>query len=201
MHLNQIHRPTRAAAIALSVITLCGAAFAEDGASNGRRQAANAPVLASNQYQQKYLVADRPGVAAVTDPNLVNPWGLSRSSGSPWWVSDNGTGLSTLYDGVGTIQSLVVTIPPSNPNTSSAGTPTGTVFNGTTDFAVAPGKPAVFLFVSEDGVISGEPNQRHRGCESEGTLRLQGRNHSHRQQPAQWNTQLSLCCRLPPGKD
>ena len=76
---------------------------------------------------QTNLVSDLPGVAAVTDPNLVNAWGLSRSSGSPWWVSDNGTGLSTLYDGTGTTEALVVTIPPSDPTQSPHGTPTGTI--------------------------------------------------------------------------
>jgi len=106
-------------------------------------------------YTQTNLVADTTGPAPVTDTNLVNPWGLSRSSGSPWWVSDNGTGLSTLYDGTGAIQGLVVTIPPADPNVSTTGTPTGTIFNGTQDFALAPGKPAIFLFATEDGTISG----------------------------------------------
>jgi uncharacterized protein (TIGR03118 family) len=80
---------------------------------------------------------------------------LSRSSSSPWWVSDNGPGLSTLYSGTGAIASLVVTIPPSNSSNGSTGTPTGTIFNGGTGFQVAAGKPALFLFVSEDGTISG----------------------------------------------
>src|ERR1041384_4631945 len=53
----------------------------------------------AQRFQQTNLVSDVPGMAAVTDPNLVNPWGLARSSTSPWWVADNGTGLSTLYTG------------------------------------------------------------------------------------------------------
>jgi len=81
-------------------------------------------------------VANASGVAPVTDPNLVNPWGLSRAAGSPWWVSDNGTGLSTLYNGAGAITPLVVTIPKSNPASTMfpTGTPTGTVsfYDGTT---------------------------------------------------------------------
>jgi uncharacterized protein (TIGR03118 family) len=93
---------------------------------------------------------------------LVNPWGLSRGSGSPWWVSDNATGFSTLYNGAGTKQSLIVTIPPADPNNKNtpAGTPTGTIFNGSqTDFLLAPGKPAVFLFSTIDGTIAGwNPN-------------------------------------------
>src|ERR1700738_4696765 len=55
----------------------------------------------SQQYTQTNLVSNLPGMAANVDTNLVNPWGLARSSGSPWWVADNGTGLSTLYDGTG----------------------------------------------------------------------------------------------------
>ncbi len=116
--------------------------------------AASAAAQSTQHYTQTNLVADLPGIAAVTDPNLVNPWGLARSSGSPWWISDNGPGLSTLYNGAGKISSLVVTIPPADSN-STTGTPTGAVYNGGTGFDVAPGKPGVFLFVTEDGTISG----------------------------------------------
>lgn len=112
----------------------------------------------AQHYTQVNLVANASGVAPVTDPNLVNPWGLSRAAGSPWWVSDNGTGLSTLYNGAGAITPLVVTIPKSNPASTMfpTGTPTGTISNGsTTDFLLAPGAPAVFLFATVDGTISG----------------------------------------------
>jgi uncharacterized protein (TIGR03118 family) len=112
----------------------------------------------AQHYTQVNLVANTSGLAPVTDPNLVNPWGLSRSSSSPWWVSDNGTGLSTLYNGAGTITPLVVTIPKSNPNSTTfpTGTPTGTIANGSpTDFLLAPGAPADFLFSTIDGTISG----------------------------------------------
>jgi len=112
------------------------------------------PALAQH-YKQTNLVSDQSGVAAIQDMNLVNPWGLSRATGSPWWASDNGTGLATLYLGTGTPASLVVTIPTGDPNASSTGSPTGTVFNGSTGFALAPGKPALFMFVTEDGTISG----------------------------------------------
>jgi len=94
----------------------------------------------------------------VTDPQLVNPWGISRGSGSPWWISDNAKGFSTLYDGAGVKQSLIVTIPPADPTNKNTptGSPTGTIFNGTqTDFLLAPGKPAVFLFCTIDGTIAG----------------------------------------------
>jgi len=106
-------------------------------------------------YTQTNLVADTTGVAAATDPNLVNPWGLSRSSGSPWWVSDNGPGLATLYSGAGAAASLVVTIPPAVSGSGQTGTPTGQIFNGTTGFELAPGFPAKFIFVTEDGTVSG----------------------------------------------
>src|SRR5580692_11542096 len=86
-----------------------------------------APLALAQHYKQTDLVADQSGVAAATDMNLVNPWGLSRSSSSPWWAADNGTGLSTLYDGTGAAKSLVVTIPTGDPDVSTTGTPTGTL--------------------------------------------------------------------------
>src|ERR1700742_4289270 len=90
------------------------------------------PTAAFGQnYSQVTLVANAAGIAPVTDPTLINPWGLARSSSSPWWVSDNGSGLSTLYNGVGAKQSLVVTIPKADPNNTTfpTGTPTGIIFN------------------------------------------------------------------------
>ncbi len=116
----------------------------------------------AQHYTQTNLVADTPGIATTTDPNLINPWGLSRSSSSPWWAANNGTGTSTLYTGTGSIIPIngngIVTIPP--PKNAPAGTisaPTGTVYNGTTSFVLpAPnGLPAKFIFATEDGTISG----------------------------------------------
>src|ERR1700755_268464 len=119
-------------------------------------------VAFGQHYNQVNLVSNTSGVAPVTDPTLINPWGLSRSSSSPWWISDNGTGLSTLYNGAGEINSLVVTIPKADPNgkTFPTGSPTGTIANGSpTDFLLAPGTPAAFLFSTIDGTISGwNPN-------------------------------------------
>ena len=115
-------------------------------------------VCFGQHYNQTNLVSSTSGVAPVTDPQLVNPWGLSRGSGSPWWVSDNATGFSTLYNGAGAKQSLIVTIPPADPTNKNTptGTPTGTIFNGSqTDFLLVPGKPAVFLFSTIDGTIAG----------------------------------------------
>ena len=124
------------------------------------------PGLASagghSEYQAINLVSDLPNVAQFQDAHLVNAWGLTRSPTSPWWVSDNGTGLSTLYQGDGTPRSLVVTIPPAAGGTPPSA-PTGTVFNTfnstmPTAFVVsANGKsgPSLFLFATEDGTISG----------------------------------------------
>ncbi len=112
-----------------------------------------APPPSGNSYVQTNLVSDLPGVAAVTDPNLINPWGISASGGSPMWISDNGTGVSTLYNGAGTTIPLVVTIPPPAGGSPPAA-PTGTVFNTTTQFLV-DATPARFLFATEDGTISG----------------------------------------------
>jgi uncharacterized protein (TIGR03118 family) len=116
----------------------------------------------AQHYTQTNLVSNAAGIAPVTDPQLINPWGLSRASGSPWWVSDNGTGFSTLHNGAGAKQSLIVTIPPADPNNKKAptGTPTGTIANGgQTDCLLAPGAPALFLFSTIDGTIAGwNPN-------------------------------------------
>ena len=116
----------------------------------------------AQHYNQTNLVSNTSGTAPVIDPQLINPWGLSRGSGSAWWISDQATGFSTLYNGAGVKQSLIVTIPASDPNNKNTptGTPTGTIFNGSqTDFLLAPGKPAIFLFATADGTIAGwNPN-------------------------------------------
>ncbi len=99
-------------------------------------------------YTQTNLVSDLPGVAAHQDPGLVNPWGIAAGPTSPFWVADNGSGLSTLYNGSGTPIPLVVTIPgPSG----ATGSPTGIVFNS----GVASGNfgSAPFLFGTESGTI------------------------------------------------
>lgn len=120
---------------------------------------ASSPAFAVEKtyYCQSNLVSDLPNIAVFQDPDLVNPWGISLSPTGPFWVSDNGTGLSTLYDGNGVKQSLIVTIPP-----AGAGKPTGQVFNATPDFIVTANNlssKAVFLFASEDGTLSGwSPN-------------------------------------------
>ena len=115
----------------------------------------------STVYLQSNLVSDIAGVARFTDPNLVNPWGITASPNGPFWISDNGTGVSTLYDGNGNSlpagSPLVVTIPLPPGSTASNASPTGIVFNSTSDFTVSSGSqsgPAVFIFATEDGTIS-----------------------------------------------
>src|SRR5438309_5321812 len=113
---------------------------------------------AAQRYKRINLVSDIPGKAAHTDSHLVNSWGIVRSSTEPFWIADNGTGVSTLYNGSGqafpTGSPLVVTIPPV-PGSSSPATPTGVVFNGENDdFDVTPGHPAISIFVTVGGTIS-----------------------------------------------
>jgi uncharacterized protein (TIGR03118 family) len=107
-------------------------------------------------YTQTNLQANTSGTAEATDPQLVNSWGLTRTSGSVWWAADNVTGVATLYNGPGTKQSLVVTIPPADPNNKKTpnGSPTGIISNGSTTDFMLPGGPAVFIFVTLDGTIA-----------------------------------------------
>jgi uncharacterized protein (TIGR03118 family) len=113
-----------------------------------------------NHYVVNRLVSDLPG-AAVTDPNLKNPWGIAFSpAGGPFWIADAGTGLSTVYNGDGSIVPLVVTIPgPGGSPANFVAAPTGIIWNPGTNPATAflvPNTtiPAVFIFATEDGTIS-----------------------------------------------
>jgi uncharacterized protein (TIGR03118 family) len=121
----------------------------------------------STTFLQTNLVSDLAGVAQVQDKNLVNPWGISESTGSVFWISDNNSGQSTLYNTAGTPQSLVVSIPTPDDPLGASGAPTGTVFNidggASGGFKLSGvdknGNPtsaaAVFLFATEDGTIVG----------------------------------------------
>ena len=119
--------------------------------------------LMAQRYLRTDLTVDVQAVspsAHNVDSNLVNAWGLSRGSGSPWWISDNGMGVSTLYNAAGvpfvptnSTQPVVVKIP--TPDGTGTSAPTGTVFNATTGFLVGPSAKAIFLFVTEDGTIAG----------------------------------------------
>ena len=112
------------------------------------------PVAAAGgSYRVHRLVSDQTGHATQTDSNLVNGWGIAAGPSTPWWVADNHTNKSTLYDGSGNPIPLVVDV---------GGGPTGTVFNGSSDFVVShngDSGPSLFLFASEDGKIRGwNPN-------------------------------------------
>src|ERR1700751_5973635 len=118
------------------------------------------PVFA--QYKRTDLASNQPGVAPSTDQqHLINAWGLTAVPTGPWWLSDNGSGFSTLYNGSGQQNPLFVTVPasPSSP-AGTAGSPTGIVGNispNPTDFIVTEnGKsgPARFIFATLDGTIS-----------------------------------------------
>ena len=115
--------------------------------------------LAFGQHYNQTNLVSNTGAAPVNDPNLQNAWGLVASPGSPWWVSNNAGGTATLYsvNSAGTAASivpLVVTIPSAPNLPATTGSPTGVMFNGSaTDFLVAPGKPGIFLFVTEDGTV------------------------------------------------
>jgi len=110
--------------------------------------------LSTGGYKVVPLVSDGYTATPHVDPHLVNGWGLVSSATSPWWVANNGTGTSTLYDGQGAPRALVVDVP----GASGPAAPTGIVFNGGTRFVVTNGSvsaPARFIFASEDGTISG----------------------------------------------
>ena len=104
-------------------------------------------------YTVTNLVSDGTIPAAHTDANLVNAWGLTATGSSPWWVANNGTGTSTLYNGDGVAQFGATPLVVSVPNA-----PTGAVANTTSDFVVSSGAAsgrAAFIFATEDGTIRG----------------------------------------------
>jgi uncharacterized protein (TIGR03118 family) len=124
--------------------------------SASNTQTATLTVNAATPFSQTNLVSDGMVMAAATDPNLVNPWGLALAPTGPMWVANNHTQTSTLYDGTGVKQSLVVAIPPASAGPSD---PTGIVFNSSSDFAISknggPPSPSLFIFAGEGGAISG----------------------------------------------
>ncbi|HKS97177.1 MAG TPA: TIGR03118 family protein [Terriglobia bacterium] len=115
------------------------------------------PASAQEGYLLLNLVTGPGGTAVRTDPNLSLGWGMAASATSPWWIADPGSGNSTIYDGFGHIIPLVVTVPPL-PGGTPPGSPTGIVYNGTSDFVVSSGGksgPARFIFAGLDGSIQG----------------------------------------------
>lgn len=114
----------------------------------------------AGSYEQVNLVSDIFGIARFQDTNLVNAWGITYGPTTPFWIVDNGTGVSTLYNQDGVAVPLVVQIPrpdgtcPTAQNPTPAA-PTGIVFNGNANSFPVAGKPARFIFDAEDGTISG----------------------------------------------
>jgi hypothetical protein len=134
--------PRRWSAFVVPALALLLAIPATASAAQAKGQNANA-------YIRTKLVSNQMGGAQQQDTDLVNGWGLVAGPSTPWWVADNGTDLSTLYDGTGAKQSLVVNVPSA---------PTGAVFNGGTGFSVTDGTnsgAALFIFSTEEGTILG----------------------------------------------
>lgn len=107
---------------------------------------------AAAQYNYHYLVSNQSGKAVHTDALLQNPWGVVYAPSSPFWVSDEASGWSTLYDGAGNPKSLQVIIPAGGG--MGQGTPTGIVYNGSQEFAI-DNWVSLFLFSTLDGAICG----------------------------------------------
>jgi uncharacterized protein (TIGR03118 family) len=112
------------------------------------------PFAHADSFTQTNLVSDIPGKANTTDPNLINPWGVSFNATSPFWTANQGTGTATLFDGAGNINPLVVSIPGSTTGAPPTG-PTGTVFNTGTGFTLTNGGSALFVFDTLNGTIVG----------------------------------------------
>ncbi len=114
----------------------------------------------AQHYVQNNLVSDisqpanADGTSVTIDTNLKNPWGLARGASSPWWVNNANTGTSSLFSGAGATIPLLVTIPNAK-GVEGPSSPTGMIFNGTTDFALAANNPAAFIFATNNGTIAG----------------------------------------------
>jgi uncharacterized protein (TIGR03118 family) len=170
--MKHVSRSLAPAAMIAAAIIAAAAARADDGEDRG-----NSP----NRYVVTNLTSDIPGVTPNTDPVLQNAWGVAFTpAASPFWVADNATGCSTLYDGQGVPQTpptpLLVRIPlpggsvpttackhadPKNPPSPTPAAPTGLVWNPTTSTTTGflvpnqdPPKVATFIFDTEDGTIS-----------------------------------------------
>jgi uncharacterized protein (TIGR03118 family) len=115
--------------------------------------------IAQAQFKQTDLVSDISGLATVTDPNLINPWGVSNLPGSPFWVSNQATGTSTLYSITGSVGVGPANFFPANSVAIPAPGPTGQVANPGASFLINPtpstpaSTPALFIFANLNGAI------------------------------------------------
>ncbi len=152
MHISTLRTWTQVGAAVLLIAPIGMAHAADHGEDAGGR----------NAYAVTPLVTDTGAGGTHADANLVNGWGVAFNPTGPVWIADNGSGKSTLYDGTGNPIPLVVGIPAAPSRGAAWGSPTGIVFNGSSQFVVSSGTgktltaaPAKFLFASEDGIISG----------------------------------------------
>src|SRR5262249_43102777 len=117
--------------------------------------------MVTSGFIQHNLVSDLPNTAITTDASLANPWGIAFSPTGPFWIADNHSGVSNVYNGQAQKIPLTVTIP-APAGSEGPAAPTGIVFNSTGGFSVSQAGnsgPAVFIFATEDGTISGwNPN-------------------------------------------
>ncbi len=153
----------------LALAALIGAALLATTTGGFAAGYVETDLVVNKQVNGVPTLTDKNGIVHVAkffDPNLVNPWGVGESATSPFWVSDNGAGKSSLYNTLGTPQSLVVAIPAPDDPLGTGGAPTGLVFNiavGQNAFKVSGFSgaglktmaPAIFLFAAEDGTILG----------------------------------------------
>jgi uncharacterized protein (TIGR03118 family) len=153
----------------VALVVLIGASLLGTTASGVGTGYVETDLVVNQQVNGVPTLTDKNGIVHVAtffDPNLVNPWGVGESGGSPFWVSDNGAGVSSLYNTAGQPRSLVVSIPAPGDPLGTSGAPTGLVFNvaqaqnafeitGVTAANLPITAPAVFLFAAEDGTILG----------------------------------------------
>jgi uncharacterized protein (TIGR03118 family) len=155
---TRFRAPARRGARLLSVIlsgAFFGAALLSCGGGDGDAPAHPAPPPALSAFTAANVVADSAGAAAHVDPNLVNGWGIAFNPTGFVWVANQGTSTSTLYDGRGNPQTLVVSVPA---GAGGAAGPAGIVYNGTQDFRVSAGAAsgvAAFIFAGTGGTLSG----------------------------------------------
>ena len=131
----------RTASVAVGAALLIGVSAGPAAATQGDRHGDR------GSYVETPIVSDQPGVAPVTDPNLINPWGISFGPNTPLWVANNGTSTSTLYSTNPAAAKLPLVV-------STQPGPTGTVFNDTTEFRLPDGSASNFLFDSLSGQLS-----------------------------------------------
>ena len=168
--MNQFHRPLALAALIGFSFPFC--IFAQTGGY------VETDLVVNKKVGTVPTLVDSNGVTHIAqffDPNLVNPWGIAESATSPFWISDNGAGVSTLYNTSGAPQPLVVSIPSLADLLGTGGTPTGNTFNiasgqqafkisGVNSAGMPVSLPAAFLFATEEGTILGwNPNVNPAG--------------------------------------